>query len=59
MLGMDQSVGFFGSVGMLGSSIDESSTGDMAIALATGNAWLQAINNFHKLTIDHTVMNDQ
>jgi len=27
-----------------GSSIDASGTGNMAIALATGKAWLQAIN---------------
>jgi len=44
VLGMGQSVGLFGLVGMLSGLANISSTGSMAIALATRKAWLQAIN---------------
>jgi len=41
---MDQSMGFFGLVGMLIGLANISGTGSTARAMATGKAWLQAIN---------------
>jgi len=55
MLGMGQSVGFLGLVGMLGGLMNGSSTGNMAIASATGKAWLQAINKYIIAEIDKRV----